>query len=299
MLPFTSSFSVLSLPDTQPTCPVAIGGVTQRKTSFAEQGSNSQDALGAFIGMDFIIGVVSDGCGSGHLETERWGACSSNEVGARLLTQGVLTVCKRMLTEKHWFSRGEVDLNDAFVSRLSNALIKTLKGTVLKFCGDDESLREHFIFNNLMATVLGVIVTSDSCLVFGCGDGYFGINGEIVSLQSESGNYLANALLPVLCPRKFGSKKLEAKLLALRKPNVESLQGVLLATDGFIPIHTRDDRFFTDLLSATPAEGQVELGYDRLIREVRQRLANGTAKDTEFSDDATMIAVRRIRAKQT
>lgn len=299
MLPFTPSFATLSLPEKSPLLPVALGGVTQRKTSFAEQGANSQDALGAFIGEKVIVGVVADGCGSAHPDTEAWGCPASNEVGARLVSQAVVTLCRQMTTEKRLFLRGKIALNDAFIASLSADLLKVLKDTTIKYCGKDEACRERFIFNNLMTTILGIIVTDQTCLVFGCGDGFFGINGKVTNLSESSGIYLANVLLPELCPTKFGKQELRANLQVLGNVSAAEFKGAFVATDGFTAVHSRDGAFFSDLVNTPPPAGQVEAGYDRITREIRQRYAASSNNGFDFSDDATLLTVRRLSSLET
>jgi len=298
MLPFNSNFSLLTVPTEAPGIPLAIGGVTQRKTSASEQAANSQDAMGALIGPKFLIGVVSDGCTTGYEDAERLGiGYSSNEVGARLITHAILTESRRLLTEKPRFFKGKVSLNDDFVTRLSDSVLKLLGETVMRFCGNDAKLREYFILNNLMATVLGVVATDETVLVFGCGDGYFAINSDVVDLSGEARSYLAKALLPTLCSRKYEDEARNAKLKAHANACLEGLEGVLLATDGFAGVHAKDSAFFTGLLNYRPPNGQAVCGYDQIKIEVRRRFGTGPAKDVEFSDDATLLTVRRLEKK--
>jgi hypothetical protein len=298
MLPFNSNFTLLTVTDEAPAIPLAVGGVTQRKTSASEQSANSQDALGALVGSDYIIGVVSDGCTTGYEGAERLGiVSSSNEVGARLLTHAVLTESRRLLTEKSWFLKGKVALNDDFIARLSDAVLKVLSDTVTRYCGNDLKLREYFILHNLMATVLGVIAANEGVLVFGCGDGYFAVNSDIVDLSGEARSYLAKALLPTLCSRKYEEEARNAKLKRHTNIGLEGLQGVLLATDGFAGVHTKDSTFFTDLLNSRPPNAPSVCGYDQIKIEVRRRFATGPARDSEFNDDATLLMLRRLETK--
>jgi hypothetical protein len=299
MLPFTSSFAALCLSDRPPLLPVALGGVTQRKTSFAEQGLNSQDALAATIDEKVVFGVVADGCGSAHPETESYGCASSNEVGARLVSQAVITLCRQMTAEKRLFLRGKVEVDAEFIASLSAGVLRILRDTTLRLCGKDEVRRERFIFNNLMTTILGIIITERQSVVFGCGDGFFGLNGQISILSESSGIYLANALLPELCPTKFGKQELLTQLRLLASVPTESFRGAVVATDGFASVHVQDNAFFSDLINATPAVGQVQAGYDRITREIRQRYSISSNNSFEFSDDATLLTIRRTQTLES
>lgn len=293
MMPFTDKSCASLMLQGPPSFPMAIGGVTQRKTSVADPGFNSQDAYGIFIGKNLLVGVVCDGCGSGALKTQEQDRCSSNEVGARLLTHATINTCLRLLKVSKGTVPQKHHLDKAFLPDLTNALLKSLATTAKAFCGSDQDLCESFVYDTLMATVLGVIVTNSRFLVFGCGDGYVGVNDEVLSLKDQEGQYLANGLLPLLCPGQYKDKQFAAHLHSLAASTTEEFRSVLLATDGFAPIHSSDAGFFQNLLNAPAQSTQVHAGHDRLLRELRKRLLTGPAKNVEFNDDATLVAVRR------
>jgi hypothetical protein len=295
MLPFTDKCSASLLLEGPPAFPMAIGGVTHRKTSAGDLGFNSQDAYGIYIGKQLLIGVVCDGCGSGANITQDQARCSSNEVGARLLVHSTINGCLRILNVSHGELPQKQCLDKTFLPRLSKMLLNSLTTTVNAFCGNDEDLRERFIFDNLMTTVLGVVVTESRFLVFGCGDGYVGVNDEIVSLKDQEGTYLANNLLPKLCPRRYKDRELASQLHSLANSTTSEFRAVLLATDGFAPVHSSDAAFFQSILNEPAPILQVNAGHDRLLREIRKRLLTGPAKEVEFRDDATLIAIRQTK----
>jgi hypothetical protein len=294
MLPFSSKNATSLVLNGLPSLPIAIGGATQRKTPVGDFGVNSQDSFGIYIGEKMVVGVVCDGCGSGHKSTVSQDRFSSNEVGARLMVQAIINSSVRMLNGTGGLLATKPSLDKAFLQRLSKTLLKTLTTTVKAYCGTDEEMSERFILDNMMSTILGVIVMQDRFLVFGCGDGYVGVNDEIVSLKNQEGKYLANNLLPALCPKKYANGCFPSSLDSLATSTFDEFQGVLLATDGFAPVHSQDASFFQSLLKARPTHPQVESGHDRLLRELRGRLLTGPAKDVEFRDDATLLAVRRL-----
>lgn len=292
--PFTDKSCASLILEGPPSFPIAIGGVTQGKTSIGDLRFNSQDAYGIYVGKSLVIGVVCDGCGSAADQTEKQDRCSSNEVGARLLVHATINACLRLLkVTTGTLPQKQQHLDKAFLANLANALLKSLATTVKAFCGTDQNLRETFIFDTLLATVLGVIVTENRFLVFGCGDGYVGVNDEVISLKDQAGQYLANHLLPSLCPGRYKDKQFASQLHSLAASTTEEFRSVLLATDGFAPIHSSDAAFFQNLLNEPAQSAQVQAGHDRLLRELRRRLLTGAAKDVEFKDDATMVAVRR------
>ncbi|HOC54140.1 MAG TPA: protein phosphatase 2C domain-containing protein [Verrucomicrobiota bacterium] len=292
-MPFTDKSCATLVLEGPPLFPIAIGGVTQRKIPTADLGSNSQDAYGIYIGKNLLIGVVCDGCGSGAQTTQEQNRCSSNEVGARLLVHATVNACLRLLKVSKGSLPQKQHLDNAFLTSLTNALLKSLATTVKAFCGNDQDARESFIFDTLMSTVLGVIVTESRFLVFGCGDGYVGVNDEVLSLKDQEGQYLANHLLPSLCPGRFKDKPFTAHLHSLATSTTEDFRAVLLATDGFAPVHLSDAAFFQNILNDPAHSPQVHAGHDRLLREFRKRLLTGPAKEVEFNDDATLVAVRR------
>lgn len=291
---FTEKSSAFLLLDGVPSLPIAIGGVTQRKTTVVDVGANCQDAFGLYIGNQLLIGVVCDGCGSGAKITETQDRWSSNEVGARLLVQATINVCLRILTQSRGLLSAKPTLDKDFLRQMTKALLKSLATTVKAFCGNDEEMSERFIFDNMMTTLLGVVVTENRFLVFGCGDGYVGVNDEVVSLKDQEGKYLANNLLLTLCPQRYKDPRLVSQLESLANSTTDTFRAVVLATDGFAPVHAADACFFQNILNEPPATLQVKAGHDRLLRELRRRLLSGPAKETEFRDDATLIAVRRM-----
>ena len=295
MLPFTDKCSASLLLEGAPSFPIAIGGVSQPKSSLGDIGVNSQDAFGLYIGNRLIIGVVSDGCGSGAAITQDQARCSSNELGARLLVQATIHRCLKILSAPQGLLSPRQPLDKTFLHTLTKGLLKSLATTVKTFCSKDEAMRERFICDNLMATILGVVVAEDRFIVFGCGDGYIGVNDEIHSLKDQEGKYLANNLLLTLCPRTHKDPRLTSQLDSLATSTTEDLRAVVLATDGFAPVHSADASFFQNILNEPPPSTQVNAGHDRLLRELRRRLLTGPAKAVEFRDDATLIAVRRTQ----
>lgn len=204
----------------------AAGTITGR--DHVQQLKNNQDGYSLFHTPNSIVGVVCDGCGSGDY----------SEVGARITARIVAY-------NAHTLTNSYQELGPEFLSMLESVTLASLRSTAQQL-GDSPQMRgESLTYSQgktvedyLLCTVLGVVMTPKTVLVFFVGDGIVAVNGEIQVLEPNEGNspdYLAYALTG-------SARGSDAwKLRTLCQIPTEELNSVLLATDGLEKIHWKPD----------------------------------------------------------
>ncbi len=165
---------------------------------------NNQDSYNLYQDENCIIGVVSDGCGSG----------SNSEVGAKLAVDFVVNFCKNEFSENHF------DLNI-----LQNALIDFLQNIVINQQTKDE---ESFIKNYLLFTLFGFIIQQEQTYIFHSGDGFYILNNKEISIEQDNRpKYIANSLLN-------GDFSMSLEIIDTNK-----VEKILIATDGIIHLNEK------------------------------------------------------------
>lgn len=251
---------------------------------------DNQDAVGVCIAPDFVAGVVCDGCGSTHETIERH-SVSSNEVGAKLACGLILHAAQKALARKKHFSAPEL------VERLSSSLERSFKTTVKAFCGRDESKAEKFVFDYLMTTVVGFLVTREQFVVFHSGDGVIAVNGEFDVLDRDEGSYFGSDLLPVCCPTRFPEGTTANHLKVYAFGDVKNLQSIFVATDGMVQLVKQHPQQMAEFVKRIPPQEQCIDGFDFSLQEFRRDIAWNPNISVELTDDASFALVRRISQK--
>lgn len=260
---------------------VAAGSVIGKAHSRA--GKNNQDAYYWQWQHESLLAVVCDGCGSSaHSEV---GAC----LGARLVVQAV----GRQLQRQQF----------PCWTTLHRELLAQLQELAL-WCGEDgvAIAREFLLF-----TVIGVVVTPMTTVVFAHGDGVIAVNGMVQHLGPFPHNappYLADALLP-----SSRSRAMAAPWQILHTLPTSLVQSVLIGTDGLEDFLRATDR---QLPGRPPGIGPLcqfwkEARYFRNPDMVRRTLALANREvltpDWEqralrrheglLQDDTTLVVIRR------
>lgn len=267
--------------------PFAATTAAARNPRYDKENRNNQDAVGVCIAPGVIAGIVCDGCGSTHPTIEQH-SVSSNEVGAKLACSLMLHEVERAFARKKIFSAPEL------VERFSRSLQSSFKTTVKAFCGRDESKAEKFIFDFLMTTVVGFIVTKEQFVVFHSGDGVIAVNGEFDVLDREAGSYFGNDLLSVCCPSGFPKPATGSALKVYASGEAKNLQSILVATDGMTQLAKQHALEMSEFVRrATPPE-QCGEGFDFALPEFRRDIAWNPKVSVELTDDASFALVRRI-----
>lgn len=222
-----------------------VFAASERGSGHLESGLPCQDAFAYDVAGEVLCAVVCDGAGS----------ATASDQGARLLARRVVEALARRAGERTDFASLTVD--DLRPELL--AIVDTVRGE-LQACADSAGLR----LNDLAATLVGVLATSEGGCLFHIGDGV-GVarprtgTSEIIS-QPENGEY-ANETYFVT-----GSEwPAHLRLLPIMAP----VATIALMSDGAAPFVMQRGlsglfRPFMDpveeyLNSATPAAGNAAL----------------------------------------
>lgn len=138
--------------------------------SHLEACRNNQDAFSVRHTETSIVAVVADGCsGQPH-----------SEVGAKIVAPLLATFVAQAVR------KGQSLENPAIWNYIRKLLLSKILTIATDMAGDDPVapvLNEYFQF-----TLLGIVITPERTVVFSRGDGVFGLNGEITTIEPESGN---------------------------------------------------------------------------------------------------------------
>ena len=267
--------------------PFATTTAAARNPRYDRENRNNQDAVGICIAPGFVAGVVCDGCGSTHPTIEQH-SVSSNEVGAKLACSLILHEAERAFARKKVFSAPEL------VERFSRSLQRSFKTTVRAFCGRDESKAEKFIFDFLMTTVVGFIVTREQFVVFYSGDGVIAVNGEFKVLDCEAGSYFANDLLPICCPTKSPKSAVANTLKIFASGEARNLGSIFVGTDGLGQLVKQYPQQMSEFVKRETPQEQCGDGFDFALPEFRRDIAWNPKTSVELTDDASFALIRRI-----
>ncbi|MBL1178022.1 MAG: protein phosphatase 2C domain-containing protein [Pantanalinema sp. GBBB05] len=186
---------------------IAAGSVTGRE--HLRTGKNNQDAYHWQMFGDVMIAIVGDGCSSG----------AHSEVGAML---GVRLVTKAIAqTMQEW----QIEQPE-FWSVVQQEVLQQLSKLV--FMLDHHS--PQVIYDYLLFTIVGAVITPTVTTLFTVGDGVLILNGEAVSVPSFSGNappYLAYGLIEP-SPMPFEQLQFQTHHCL----STDEVRSLLIATDG-------------------------------------------------------------------
>lgn len=267
--------------------PFAATTAAARNPRYDKENRNNQDAVGVCIAPGFVAGVVCDGCGSTHPTIDQH-SVSSNEVGAKLACSVILHDAEKAFARKKTFSAPEL------VEQFSRSLQNSFKATVKAFCGRDETKAEKFIYDFLMTTVVGFIVTKEQYVVFHSGDGVIAVNGEFDVLDREAGSYFGNDLLSICCPAGFPKAANGNPLKVYASGEAKNLQSILVATDGMTQLVKKYPQQMAEFVRRATAQEQCEGGFDFALPEFRRDIAWNPKISVELTDDASFALVRRV-----
>jgi hypothetical protein len=186
---------------------VAGGSVTGRE--HLRTGKNNQDAYHWQMFGDVMIAIVGDGCSSGaHSEV---GAT----LGVRLVTKAIAQILQEWKIEQ-----------PEFWSEVQQEILQQLSKLV--FMLDKHS--PQVIYDYLLFTVVGAVITPTVTTLFSIGDGVLILNGEEVSVPHFPGNappYLAYGLIE---PSPIPPEQLQFQIHHCL--STDEVRSLLIATDG-------------------------------------------------------------------
>jgi len=263
-------------------------------------GANNQDSFRLLCGDDYIIAVVSDGCGSSP----------HSEVGARVGAHLVVETIYRNL-EKHYAGFTSLGLDDAaqFLERVRLDVLAHLRVLANGMSSD----LSRVVNDNFFFTILGVIVSWDHAVIFSLGDGYFFVNGEMtaVSFPENTPPYIAYGITGSELTSTYPVLLYFRVLKVVPTPDILSL---LIGTDGLKyligaeeqnipgkqepigPVRQfwEDDRYFANEYMVTRKLGLINRDYLNIDWENRRL----TEEQGKLRDDTTLVVIRRKRRKE-
>jgi hypothetical protein len=230
----------------------AAGSVTGRDHRRAER--DGQDGHAVVVTDDLVAVVVTDGCSSGR----------SSEIGARVGAAWLAA-----LVEQHFrASSGNVR---AAASEVVRQLLLRLE-LLARSLDPRGHVSAARVDEALLFGFLAVVVTAETTVVFGIGDGIVLADGALTVLDPGPKNappYVAYGLL---------GARIEPEVHFVGR--TADLDVVAIATDGLIP------------LGDSLAEVAGDPRYAKNPSLLRKRLVVLSDRGT-FSDDATLAVVRR------
>ncbi|MDR0606789.1 MAG: protein phosphatase 2C domain-containing protein [Candidatus Peribacteria bacterium] len=195
-----------------------IAGASIPGTTHFKQGKNNQDFFYWLQTDDYVVALVSDGCGS----------TKYSEVGSRLLSMVFTNYLVKYL-ERNKTREGEKLFNsDRWWEEVRQDVLTRIR-LIAQEMGEDwrEILRDYFL-----ATLVGVVIREDTTCIFSCGDGVVALNGEIQEIGPFEGN-----MPPYLVYGITGSTVTEndPSLLAIKRNTLfptSEVQTLMIGTDG-------------------------------------------------------------------
>lgn len=267
--------------------PFAIGGATQQGVVHKLENKNNQDAICIELNERFIAGVVCDGCAGTHNSLRN--SYSNNEVAAKLFAMKIISAIRNTIEEK------KNPDNIEFLNCVSEKLITDFSKLVDILCPNSEEEKEIFIFDFLMTTIVGFIITNERYIVFNCGDGIFSVNDKIQELQ-ESGRYFSENILKICCPTKFSKIEDSSQLKICAEGNTTELKNIFLASDGFLPLLFNYSSVLIDFINRK--NPKVRNNFDFLLQDLRSNLITQDKVKTHskdwLEDDATFLLLSKI-----
>ncbi len=260
-------------------------------TKPAQPGSrNNQDSFVIHQDDEVVIGLVADGCGSG----------AYSETGARLIVQLGLTAL--LLNLRSFCFSGEEDSVKQEIKKLLFRVKQQILGQISVLARAMTPPGASFgkvIEDHFLATLVGFVILPEWSFVFHCGDGVYGVNGELFEL----GPFPDNAP-PYLSYNLTGSKLLEKHedvldlQIALIKPTALT-ENIMVGCDGVMDIRRHADRNLpgqTELLGPVSQlwEEEAYVKNPQLLQRLLNR-ANRYVSRGEMSsigllpDDTTLV----------
>ncbi len=273
--------------------PFAVTTAAARNPQYDIENRNSQDAVGICATPRFVVGIVCDGATRTHPSFEKHSG-SSNEVGAKLACNVLLRDLENTLDQGVAFNPKNL------VQRLSHSLLSGFKATVRAFCGRDEGRAEKFIFDYLMTTVVGFVVTEALFVVFYSGDGVIALDGKLKLLESgpEGVDYFSNDLLSICCPQRFPKSGVSNGLKIDVSGETKTLQSIFVATDGMAHFARKYPDELSTFLLQRPVRELCDGGFDFALPEFRRDIAWNPKLPLILTDDASFALVRRVSETQ-
>jgi hypothetical protein len=283
---FDYHINFLSDSENRTKLPFSVFGMTQQGLSHESHSIGNQDAGCVYVGRNLIVGAVADGCTSG----KNLNGMSSNQVGAHIMSYLAVRAARKLILKKH------ISI-ESFVSPFQQSLINDLRRTVNSL-NPWKFEREEIIKNFFSATIILFIITQNDYILLSCGDGDAFVNAERKELTSAGGKYFANNLKDLKFDSENGYLLDPAyQIKCLNKGVTESLNNLLISTDGFIDSDVEEDNSFKNFFFGENNHIEKSGFADRKF-EFRKNVLESISETKNGRlyplDDATFISLKRI-----
>lgn len=228
-----------------------------------------------------LVAVVCDGTSTIDLEHGPT-VYSRNQIGASIAST---LISRRLVT----FMSDRCMLDLPFETRVKRALTRveqTLKRAFIDLLNmfglrsnDCTSEYKAFVGLHFFFTVQGLVVTEGQYCIFGLGDGYYGINKEVIEFDD---------------PEVWGERLLRATtvpraLVIKRMGSLDGVETLWVATDGIVPALMPESRErFSTFLNHQLSCGRNSEGEDTTIRAFRLQFS----RHCRFGDDVALAIIR-------
>jgi hypothetical protein len=245
---------------------------------------NNQDAYGWTREEGSLAAVVCDGCSAG----------GGNEVGAHI---GVRLASASLMQLLRCGFKPSKETAPLMLSYLKRSMLGPLRVLTDAMTTTDTNrvIAEHFLF-----TTVGVLMSSETTIIFALGDGVFAINGEVTVMRAREANkppYLAYHLVP----STFDASDLE--FVALKILLTRDVESLAIGSDGLVDFIAACDQPLPVIGGAVGAFSQFweDPSYTLHEDKIRRRLAMANREWAEgnrihhglLPDDTTLVVVRR------
>jgi len=251
---------------------LVIEGILHKKISLG-----CQDACHLVDLPKSKVAIVCDGCSTTEL------GFSHNQVGAVL---GAYSYASFLAAELN-----KLEFVDDL--QFEEILMTTAERILLlfnNFCVnlDLEPFTEgwnHFVLDKLLFTILGFAVKNDRYWIFGLGDGCYGCNEQITSIESSSTPYLGQSLM-----EKDGT--LKPKIEVFQKGNIHNVYCLWTASDGIKDLlSSRTGKLaFYNFLQDELACAHNNKNEDTTIQAFRRKIYKNNM--SRFSDDIALALIK-------
>lgn len=263
--------------------PLTIFGCIQQGHSHFEYNLGNQDAIAISVGNEWMMGVVSDGCSTG--DSKSYDEFSRNDVGSKLLGQIIVAELEKILSR--YKRRTPTPL--VLLNELEKRCLSKMR-RISELATYSKNEQNRFLYNYMTATLLIVVAFRTKYYVFTCGDGIVRLNGRVIPLTSESGNYLNGNLIEETDEDRF-------KLKLLSSGQVQELDSLVLMSDGFDVLMKHPDIW--DDLDSFESVMDKTAGFVDCLSEFRQELLEplyAKLKPWDYwpEDDASFLIIKRI-----
>jgi len=238
-----------------------------------------QDAVWVARNGDTLVAVIADGC-STHTR-----GLSHNQVGAVLGSQFVATTALQKLSRADDISDASLAALLRHLRRRTVVFLKRLCATMGCDRGNDPVGWNEFVEDKLLFTVLTVLVHRGRYVIFGHGDGCFGIDGRVSpELEGPHGYIGAAVLVP---PQGDGDR-----FAVYASGSISDVKHIWIGSDGVLQTLVNESdrdsfqRFLCDPLTCT-RNNQME---DTTVQAFRRNLLG--AQRRILGDDVAVVVVQ-------